>query len=59
MGCLCCREVDAMPIALAKMPEREVSISPFNFYGHQSDVLALYLSTYYMSSFFFFFLFLV
>ena len=29
----CCREVDAMLIALAKIPEHEGSISPCSFYG--------------------------
>ena len=31
--CLCCREVDAMLIASAKIPEREGNISSCNFYG--------------------------
>ena len=35
--CLCCREVDAMLIASAKMPEREVRISPSSFYGQLPD----------------------
>ena len=34
IDCLCCREVDAMLIALAKIPEYEGSISPPSFYGH-------------------------
>ena len=33
IDCLCCREVDAMLIASAKIPEREGSISPCSFYG--------------------------
>ena len=37
IDCLCCREVDAMLIASAKIPEREGSISPFGFYGHLPD----------------------
>ena len=34
---LCRREVDAMFIALAKIPECEGSISPSSFYGHLPD----------------------
>ena len=34
---LCCREVDAMLIASAKIPEYEESISPSSFYGHLPD----------------------
>ena len=30
---LCCREVNAMIIASAKIPELEGSISPYRFYG--------------------------
>ena len=45
IDCLCCREVDAMLIALAKILEREGRISLSNFFGHlpdyQSHVLAL------------------
>ena len=33
IDCLCCREVNAMLIASAKIPEREESISPCRFYG--------------------------
>ena len=33
IDCLCCREVNAMLIASAKIPEREGSISPCRFYG--------------------------
>ena len=33
IDCLCCREVDAILIASAKIPEREGSISPCSFYG--------------------------
>ena len=33
MGCLFCRELDAMFIAPAKIPEHEGSILPFSFYG--------------------------
>ena len=31
---ICCRELDAMLIASAKIPEREGSMSPFSFHGH-------------------------
>ena len=34
IDCLCCREVDATLIALAKAPERKRSISPSSFYEH-------------------------
>ena len=34
IDCLCCREVDAMLIASAKIPEPERSISPSSFHGH-------------------------
>ena len=37
IDCLCCREVDAMLIPLAKIPERKVSIMLSSFYGHQPD----------------------
>ena len=37
MYCLCCRQVDAMLTASAKMPERKGSISPSSFYGHLPD----------------------
>ena len=33
IDCLCCREVNAMLIASAKIPEREGSISPCRLYG--------------------------
>ena len=33
----CCREVDAMLIASAKIPKREGSISPSSFYGQLPD----------------------
>ena len=33
IDCICCRELDAMLIASAKIPEREGSISPSSFYG--------------------------
>ena len=35
--CYCCREVDAMLIASAKIPEHEESISPSSFYGQLPD----------------------
>ena len=35
--CQCCREMDAMLIALAKIPECEGSISPYRFYRHLLD----------------------
>ena len=37
IDCLCCKNVDAMLIALAKIPEREGSLSPFSFYGQLPD----------------------
>ena len=33
IDCPCCRQVDTMLIASSKIPEREVNISPFIFYG--------------------------
>ena len=37
VDCICCRELDAMLIASAKIPEREGSISLSSFYGHLPD----------------------
>ena len=37
IDCICCRELDAMLIASAKLPEREGSISPTSFYGRLPD----------------------
>ena len=37
IGCLCCREEDAVLIALDKMPKREGSILPSSFYEHLPD----------------------
>ena len=37
IDCLCCREVDAMLIASAKIPVCERSISPSSFYGQLPD----------------------
>ena len=37
IGCLCCREVDIMLIASAKMLKREGTILPFSFYRHLPD----------------------
>ena len=37
IDCLCCREVDAILVASAKIPERKISISPSNFYGYLPD----------------------
>ena len=37
IDCICCRELDAMLIASAKISEREGRISPSNFYGHLPD----------------------
>ena len=37
IDCLCCREVDAMLIALAKILEREGITFPSSFYGQLSD----------------------
>ena len=33
IDCLCCREVDLILIASARIPKREGSISPSSFYG--------------------------
>ena len=35
--CLCCRAVDPILIASAKIPKREGSISPCSFYGKLPD----------------------
>ena len=35
--CHCCREIDAMLIVSAKIPESEGSISPSSYYGHLPD----------------------
>ena len=50
--CICCREPDAMLIALAKIPEHEGRISPSSFFGHLPDYQShvLVLSTLQMSS---------
>ena len=37
IDCVCRREMDAMLIASAKIPEREGSISPCSFYGQLPD----------------------
>ena len=37
IGCLCCREVDAMLIASAKIPELEGRFSLSSFYGQLPD----------------------
>ena len=37
IDCACCREVDVMFIASAKIPKREFSISPCTFYGQLPD----------------------
>ena len=37
IDCLCCREVDAMVIASAKIRNREGSIYPCSFYGKLAD----------------------
>ena len=37
IDCLCCRGMDGMFIALAKIPESKRSISPSSFYGHLPD----------------------
>ena len=37
IDCFCCREVDAMLIALAKILGREESVSPFSLYGQLPD----------------------
>ena len=36
IDCICCRELDAMLITSAKIPEREGRISPSSFYGRLS-----------------------
>ena len=49
---LCCRGVDAMLIALAKIPEREENISPSSYYGRLPNYQPhpLFFSTQQMSS---------
>ena len=37
IDCICCRELDAMLIASAEIPECEGRISPSSFYGHLPD----------------------
>ena len=37
IDCVCCREVDTMLIASAKIPECKGSISPSSRYGHLPD----------------------
>ena len=37
IDCICCRELDAMLIASAKIPERQGRISSSSFYGHLPD----------------------
>ena len=37
IDCICCRQLDAMIIASAKIPEHKGSISPSSFYGHLPD----------------------
>ena len=44
IDCLCCREVDAMLTASAKIRERQGSISPSSFYGHLPDYLSYVLA---------------
>ena len=39
IDCLCYKEVDAMLIALAKIPEHEGSISLSSFYGQLPDIV--------------------
>ena len=41
---LCCREVDVILIAFAKIPEREGSISSCSFYGKLPDCYSHVLS---------------
>ena len=61
IDCLCCIEVNAMLLALAKIPERGESMSSFSFYGHpEFQSYGLALSTMQMNSYFgswFFYLF--
>ena len=37
IDCICCRELDAMLIALTKIPECEGRTSPSRFFGHLPD----------------------
>ena len=37
IDCVCCREVNAMLLASAKIPERMENMSPSSFYGHLLD----------------------
>ena len=48
IDCLCCREVDAMLIVSAKIPEREGGISPSSFYGHLPGLLVTRVSLIYL-----------
>ena len=38
IDCACYREVDTMPVASAKIPEFEGSISLYNFYGNYPTI---------------------
>ena len=53
IGCICCSELDAILIALTKIPEHEGSISPSSFYERLPDYYSHVLV---VSSFFFWFL---
>ena len=37
IDCICCRELGAMLIASAKIPEHEGRVSPSSFFGHLPD----------------------
>ena len=43
IDCICCRELDSMLIISTKIPQRERSISPSNFYGHVPNYQPLVL----------------
>ena len=58
IDCLCCRDVDLTHIALAKIPEREGSISPCSCYGWLPKLLVTHVRFIYIVDEFFF-LFLV
>ena len=56
IDCLCCRDVDLTHIALAKIPEREGSISPCSCYGWLPKLLVTHVRFIYIVDEFFFLL---